>query len=71
MEKFPRSHRHQVGDRLVDAALELLMCLVDATYSRDKAGLLGAGVPSPRPRRAPDVGASSPASNITRAPASW
>lgn len=42
VEKFPRSHRHQVGDRLVDAALGLLLCLVDATYSRDKAGLLAA-----------------------------
>lgn len=40
VEKFPRSHRLTVGDRIVGEALELLMTLVDASYSRDKRGHL-------------------------------
>lgn len=36
VESFPRSHRFQLGDRLVASSLELLTLLVDAAYSRDK-----------------------------------
>jgi hypothetical protein len=33
---FPKSYRFSIGDRLVNGALEILMRLVDAAYSRDK-----------------------------------
>ena len=36
-EKFPRSFRFSVGERIVQGSLDLLLTLVDATYSRDKA----------------------------------
>lgn len=36
VEKFPRSYRFSVGDRLVAVSLDLLTLLVDAAYSRDK-----------------------------------
>ena len=39
-EKFPRSFRFSVGDRLVAVGLDLLLALVEAAYSRDKADLL-------------------------------
>ena len=37
---FPKSYRFTIGDRLVDCVVEILMRLVDAAYSRDKAGIL-------------------------------
>src|ERR1035438_7625458 len=40
VESFPRSYRFSVGDRLVHGVLDLLLRLVDAAYSRDKAGIL-------------------------------
>ena len=40
VESFPRTYRFSVGDRLVDVALDLLMRLVDAAYSKDRARLL-------------------------------
>ena len=40
VENFPRSYRFSVGDRLVHGVLDLLLRLVDAAYSRDKAGIL-------------------------------
>ena len=40
VEKFPRSYRFSVGDRLVAAPLDLLLALVDAAYSRDKTRAL-------------------------------
>ncbi len=40
VEKFPRSHRFTVGDRLASAALDVLEDLVAAAYSRDKRALL-------------------------------
>ncbi|MGA2135292.1 MAG: diversity-generating retroelement protein Avd [Bryobacteraceae bacterium] len=40
VETFPRSYRFSVGDRLVHGALDLLLRLVDAAYSREKARIL-------------------------------
>ena len=39
-EKFPRSFRFSVGERIVQASIDLLLTLVDAAYSRDRAALL-------------------------------
>jgi hypothetical protein len=41
-EKFPRSFRFSVGERLVGAGLDLLIMLVEAAYTSDKAQLLEA-----------------------------
>lgn len=40
VEKFPRSFRFSVGDRLVFVGLDLLQALVEAAYSTDKVDLL-------------------------------
>lgn len=40
VEGFPRSHRYDLGGRIVGSALDLLTALVDAAYSRDKVGPL-------------------------------
>ncbi len=40
VEKFPRSFRFSVGERIVAAALDLLLLLVDASYARQKDTLL-------------------------------
>jgi len=42
IEKFPRTYRYNVGERLVSNSLDLLMSLVEAAYSSDKALLLKA-----------------------------
>ena len=39
-EKFPRSYRFTVGERLVSSGLDLLLALVDAAYSTDKSRAL-------------------------------
>ena len=39
-EKFPRSYRFSVGDRVVGWGLDLLLILVAAAYTTDKAMLL-------------------------------
>lgn len=44
VEKFPKSHRFQLGQMLVTASLELLMHLVDATYQIRNAGSLAEAV---------------------------
>ena len=36
VEKFPKSYRFSVGQRLIDTALDLLLLLVEAAYRRDK-----------------------------------
>lgn len=41
VESFPRSYRFSVGDRLVQGSLDLMLRLVDAAYSREKAAILG------------------------------
>ena len=40
VENFPKAHRFTVGERLTTHGLDLLTSLVEAAYSRDKAGLL-------------------------------
>ena len=40
VEKFPRSQKFLLGDRIQTAALDLLLALVEATYTHDRAALL-------------------------------
>ena len=40
VENFPKAHRFTVGERLTTNGLDLLIALVEAAYSRDKAALL-------------------------------
>ena len=40
VEKFPRSFRFSVGDRVVARALDVLEALAEAAYSADKSALL-------------------------------
>ena len=40
VEKFPRSYRFSVGDRVVARSLELVETLAEAAYTSEKAGLL-------------------------------
>ena len=49
VEKFPRSYRFSVGERMTEAGLDLLVSVTEAAYSRDKACLLYTS-PSPRDR---------------------
>jgi hypothetical protein len=37
VEKFPRSHKFTLGDRIEITALEVLEALIEATYTRDRA----------------------------------
>ncbi len=37
VEKFPRSHRMSVGDRIVQSSLDLLLALVEAAYASDRS----------------------------------
>ena len=36
VEKFPRTHKFTIGDRIEIAALDVLEALIEATYSRDR-----------------------------------
>ena len=36
VEKFPRSHKFTIGDRIEIAALDVLEALIEATYTRDR-----------------------------------
>jgi hypothetical protein len=38
--KMPREHKFAIGDKLVEACLDVTCALVEATYIRDKLGLL-------------------------------
>ena len=40
VEKFARSYRMSVGDRLVSHSLDLLLTLVESAYTTDKSHLL-------------------------------
>lgn len=40
VEKFPRSQKFLLGDRMQNTALDLLETLVDATYTRQRRDLL-------------------------------
>jgi hypothetical protein len=37
IEKFPRSHKFTIGDRIQVTALDALEALIEATYTRDRA----------------------------------
>ena len=37
VEKFPRSHKFTLGDRIETIALNVLETLIEATYTRDRA----------------------------------
>ena len=43
LEKFPRSYKFTIGDRIQNLSLELLAATVEATYTRDRAALLRQG----------------------------
>ena len=43
VEKFPRSHKFTVGDRIESMALNVLEALIEATYTRDRAEALRRG----------------------------
>jgi hypothetical protein len=40
VERFPRSHKFTLGDRIQNAALDVLEALIEATYTRDRRGHL-------------------------------
>ena len=40
VEKFPKSYRFSVGQRLIDTGLDLLLLLVEAAYRKDKRDAL-------------------------------
>lgn len=40
VEKFPRSQKFLLGDRIQATALDVLERLIEATYTRRRAGLL-------------------------------
>jgi four helix bundle protein len=40
VDKFPRSQKYLVGDRIQTAAMDVLDHLIEAAYSRDKLALL-------------------------------
>lgn len=40
VEKFPRSQKFPLGDRIQAAALDVLEGLIEATYRRERAGHL-------------------------------
>ena len=40
VEKFSRSYRFSLGERLIAYGLDLLLLVVEAAYTSDKAGLL-------------------------------
>ena len=40
VEKFPRSHKFTVGDRLQTLCTDIMLSVVEATYRKDRAVLL-------------------------------
>ena len=40
ISKIPRSHKFTLGDRITNSGLDVLMLLVEASYTRDKLELL-------------------------------
>jgi hypothetical protein len=43
VEKFPKSHKFTLGDRIEITALNVLESLIEATYTRDRADALRRG----------------------------
>lgn len=41
LDSFPRKRRYTLGERIETSLLEVLRCLVEAAYSREKKALLG------------------------------
>ncbi len=37
VEKFPRSQKHLLGDRIESTALDVLQSLIDATYTKERS----------------------------------
>ena len=44
VEKFPQSYRFSVGQNLIASSLDLLMNLVDATYTKKNASSLASSI---------------------------
>ena len=40
LEKFPRSQKYLLGDRMETLVLDIMDLLIEATYTRNKRGLL-------------------------------
>ena len=40
IEKFPRTQKFLLGDRIQTTSLDVLECLIEATYTRDRKGQL-------------------------------
>jgi hypothetical protein len=40
IEKFPRTQKFLLGDRIQTTALDVFECLIEATYTRDRKGQL-------------------------------
>jgi len=40
IEKFPRTQKFLLGDRIQTTSLDVLECLIEATYTRDRKGHL-------------------------------
>lgn len=40
IEKFPRSHKFTIGDRIQSGCLDLMELVVEAIYTKDRAHLL-------------------------------
>ena len=40
IDKFPRNHKFLLGDKIQNAGIDLMLAIVDATYTKDRAGLL-------------------------------
>jgi len=43
VERFPRSQKFLLGDRIQAAALDVLEALIEATYTRERKGHTGGG----------------------------
>ena len=43
---FPRDHRFTMGDRLIESCLAVVDALVEASFTREKLGVLGAAARS-------------------------
>jgi hypothetical protein len=59
--KMPREHKFAIGDKLVEACLDVTCALVEATYIRDKLGLLAqASTTTPRRTATTTTGSGAP-----------
>ena len=42
IDKFPRNHKYLLGDKIQSAGIDLMLAVVDATYTKDRSSLLRA-----------------------------